>query len=556
MVLFLRARTSLLPMDRIDPLRGASLLRLIPHRAWRIASIVLPLGSLALLVAVLLANLERPQMALAVPLALATAILIFALLLAGVFLHLRRKQHESACVLETTEHQLEQMASNIQEIFWMIDAETKQAIRVNQAYETITGRSCQSLIDNPSSYREIIHPDDRAHILAKLDEGARRGKFDERFRIVRPDGDVRWVWVRGFPVRDSAGNIFRLVGTALEITSQIEAEDQVAKNLALAKSAWAEADALRKATLGLTQDLRMNYVLDTLLQSLTELISCEYARVLLLEGDSRLLVAREKLFDQRGKKAPHGPLVLEADEFPLFREIVVAQNSVLMPDTQQEAEWRPFEGHDTVRSWLCVPLIASQQTLGVLSVGHSQPNTFTQEHLRLGNSLAIPAAAAIQNARLYERAAIYGSELEKRIYDLDAAEKAIELAEGDRKLSEDKFHKVFHSSPLPFSITTVDEGRFVDVNSAFELHYGYSRAELIGHTVHELIIWEDPSDFAFMISQLRRRGPIRNAITRLRTKSGEIKFTAYSADWIQFDGYACVFAVTQDVLPNHPSAGN
>jgi PAS domain S-box-containing protein len=543
-------------MERTDPLHGPYRAPVIPPGAWRIASIVLPLGSLALLVAVLVANLQIPQMAWAVPIALATGMFVFAFLLGGVFLHLRRNQHESTTVLETTESQLEQMEDNIQEVFWMIDAESKPVLRVNQSYETITGCSCQSLMDNPSSFREIIHPEDRVPVLAKLDEGLPTGKLDERFRIVRPDGDIRWVWVRGFPVRDSGGKILRLVGTALDITTETKAEKQVERNLALAKSAWAEADALRKATLGLTQDLRMNYVLDTLLQSLTELIPCEYARVLLLEGDSRLLVAREKLLHETGEGARHEPVVLEASEFPLFRHIVIGQNSVLLPDTKKESEWQRFERHASVHSWLCVPLIAARETLGVLSIGHSQPNAFTEEHLRLANSLAIPAAAAIQNARLYERAAIYGSELEKRLFDVDAAEKALQLAEGDRKLSEEKFHKVFRSSPLPFSITTADEGRFVDVNPAFELRYGYSRTELIGRTVHELRIWEDPSDRNLMITQLERGGPVRNVITRLRTKSGDIKLTAYSADWIQFDGHHCVFAVCQEVLPDEPSRRN
>jgi len=47
----------------------------------------------------------------------------------------------------------------------MIDADSKKALYVNQAYETISGRSCQSLMENPSSYEEVIHPDDRSHVL-------------------------------------------------------------------------------------------------------------------------------------------------------------------------------------------------------------------------------------------------------------------------------------------------------------------------------------------------------------------------------------------------------
>jgi PAS domain S-box-containing protein len=104
--------------------------------------------------------------------------------------------------------------------FWMIDADSKVALYVNQAYETITGRSCRSLMESPSSYEDVIHPDDRVHVLGKLEEAAQNGQFNERFRIVRPGGEVRWVWARGFPVRDAEGKIRRLVGTVLEITAQ------------------------------------------------------------------------------------------------------------------------------------------------------------------------------------------------------------------------------------------------------------------------------------------------------------------------------------------------
>jgi PAS domain-containing protein len=62
-------------------------------------------------------------------------------------------------------------------------------------------------MENPSSYEEVIHPDDRLHVLAKLEEAAQNGRFDERFRIVTPEGEIGWVWVRGFPVRDAEGKI-------------------------------------------------------------------------------------------------------------------------------------------------------------------------------------------------------------------------------------------------------------------------------------------------------------------------------------------------------------
>ncbi len=71
--------------------------------------------------------------------------------------------------------------------------------------------------------------------------------------------------------------------------------------------------------------------------------------------------------------------------------------------------------------------------------------------------------------------------------------------------------------------------------------------------MHELKIWEDAADRVIMIEQLKRTGPIRNIITRLRTKSGEIRLTVYSADRIQFDGQSCILAVSEDLM-EHESA--
>ena len=185
--------------------------------------------------------------------------------------------------------------------------------------------------------------------------------------------------------------------------------------------------------------------------------------------------------------------------------------------------------------------------MGFLSVGHIEPNRLTENDLRRAELLAIPAAAAIQNARLYSTAEMYGSELEKRLGDLEKAERALDQSEQVRRASEEKFQKIFHSSPIAFSITTLDKGRFLEVNAAFESRYGYARNEVLGRTVEELRIWEDPADRRLLVSQLKRGGPVRNVVTRLRGKSGEIKLTAFSADRIQFDGETCILAVSEDV---------
>jgi PAS domain S-box-containing protein len=77
-----------------------------------------------------------------------------------------------------------------------------------------------SLLEAPLSYREIIHPDDREHVLSALDEAAKTGEFDEEFRIVRRDGTLRWVSAKGFPIHDPQNNVYRLAGAAQDITAR------------------------------------------------------------------------------------------------------------------------------------------------------------------------------------------------------------------------------------------------------------------------------------------------------------------------------------------------
>jgi PAS domain S-box-containing protein len=430
-------------MERVDRLRRELSSRHATKLGWRISAALFCLA-LAILVVTLLAtrfhNIDLSSLSLGIALATFCVVLFF---LSRSLLLLREQQQQTASALDSTEASLleseerfRQMADNIQEIFWMIDAETKKTLYVNPAYETITGRSRAALKEDPLAYEETIHPDDRLQVLLKLEDATQTGDFDERFRIVMPDGDPRWVWARGFPVRDGKRRIRRLVGTVLDITTQKYAEDEVARNLSLAKSAWSEADAMRKATLALTQDLRMDNVLDTLLQSLLELVPFESAQILLLESDSRLFLAREapRSGEPTGDRrdSVKYPPTLDAANFPFIQRVLAGPAGILLPDTRLDPEWRALEGASQLCSWLGVPLIASHQTLGILSVGHSEPNCFTPEHLRLTKSLAVPAAAAIQNARLYECAKIYGSELEKRTVDLQEAQSALQCFQSRR----------------------------------------------------------------------------------------------------------------------------
>jgi PAS domain S-box-containing protein len=324
-------------------------------------------------------------------------------------------------LLRKSEERFLHMANHIQEIFWMMDAYTQEITYVSPAYATITGHSVKSLEENPSSYRELIHAEDRIRVLARLEELARIGTVDDEFRFIRADGEVRWAWVKGALVIGH-GKTRWFVGTAQDVTLRKQAETKIIEQLHAVEAARSEAEALRQSTLALSQNLAMDSVLDTLLQCISELVPFDRATVIFVEDGLELMVAREA-----PRVAPKRiGLTFKASEDIFLQRILLEKRALMLSDVSKETEWREAAPLDQIQSWLGIPLMAAGRVLGILSLGTKTPHTFTAEHLRLAKSLAIPAAVAIQNARAHQRAEIYASELEARLGELREAQRTLQ----------------------------------------------------------------------------------------------------------------------------------
>ena len=124
--------------------------------------------------------------------------------------------------LLTSEARFRQMADHIDDVFFLQSFDSSQMFYVSPAYERIWGRTCESLYANPSSWADAFHPDD-VHLGAEqLDTGG--PSFDYEFRIVRPDGEIRWIHVRGAAILDEAGAPYRTAGIASDITDRKAAD--------------------------------------------------------------------------------------------------------------------------------------------------------------------------------------------------------------------------------------------------------------------------------------------------------------------------------------------
>lgn len=126
--------------------------------------------------------------------------------------------------LREKEERFRQVTENIAEVFWMTSIDKKRMIYISPAYETIWGRTRESLFERPTSWMDSIHPEDRERVRKAAIEKQIRGEYDVEYRIVREDGSIRWIQDRAFPVRDELGRIYRIVGVAADITERKRAE--------------------------------------------------------------------------------------------------------------------------------------------------------------------------------------------------------------------------------------------------------------------------------------------------------------------------------------------
>ncbi len=136
-----------------------------------------------------------------------------------------RKQAEAA--LLESEQKFRLLVENLKTVFWISNPWQGKMTYVSPGYEQIWGRSCESLRADPTQWIETVHPDDRERLkTAFFEQVAGGNNYEAEYRILRPDGEVRWIRDRGFPIRDASGSIDRVVGIAEDITeSKVDREN-------------------------------------------------------------------------------------------------------------------------------------------------------------------------------------------------------------------------------------------------------------------------------------------------------------------------------------------
>jgi PAS domain S-box-containing protein len=136
---------------------------------------------------------------------------------------IERSQAETA--LRESEERFRQLAENIHEVFYLSHVEPFEMLYVSPGYERIWQRTCQSVYQQPKSFLDSIHPEDQEGVFAAIQRQMQGEVTQQEYRIIRPDGSIRWINDSSVPIIDQTGKVYRICGVAEDITERIYAQE-------------------------------------------------------------------------------------------------------------------------------------------------------------------------------------------------------------------------------------------------------------------------------------------------------------------------------------------
>lgn len=298
--------------------------------------------------------------------------------------------------LRASEERFRQLADHIHQVFWITDLVTGQPLYISPAYEAFSGRAPQTLFDEPESFLESIHPEDRDRVQVALEQGARENQVMQ-CRLVRPDGSIPWVQIQTFPVRDEQGRIYRLAGIAEDITEQVHAVELLEQHVA---ERTRQLSALLQIASSMTLTMELGLLLDLILDGLEMLVEHDVAIVYELAGEELVAVA------QRGLGSPEhrAPRAIHLSESARAHQALSLQQPILLSHVHDRTDDGLFaQVSDPAWCGIAVPLVVRQRGVGLLVVYSRLPDSYSRQQIELLLALANQAAVSIENARLYEQ---------------------------------------------------------------------------------------------------------------------------------------------------------
>ncbi len=352
---------------------------------------------------------------------------------------------------QNSEQLLRQLAENIRGVFWIHDLDSDRFVYVSGAYETIFGRSCKDLYENPQEWIKAVHPDDHDRIKQSFKKEQRGICSEYEYRIVRPDGSVRWIFDRGFQINNDSGKTTRLAGIAEDITDRKHAEEA----LKLHDLRLQALLNLHKMTPSSQQE-----ILDFVREEIIKITQSEFAFIGFLADDESMMS-----MDNWSKKTMAQCAVVEKPmHFPiaqagLWTEAIHQRKPVIVNDydsSNLEKKGYP-KGHVPLKRLLSVPVFEGERIVALAAVANKQTDY---------DELDVWAATSMMN------------DMWRLVQNKQSVE-AIQKSEANYKT-------IFSAANDAMFVHDVENARILSTNDMACEMFGYTQEEFLDLTVEDI----------------------------------------------------------------------
>jgi PAS domain S-box-containing protein len=416
-----------------------------------------------------------------------------------------RLQREEATLRES-EARFRELADTTPVMVWQSGVD-RLCNFFNKAWLEFTGRKLEQELGN--GWAELVHPDDLQHCLTTyLSSFEARQPFTMEYRLLRADGEHRWLLDKGVPRYTSVGEFVGYIGGCIDITEQKQAEHTLRESEAGLREL---ADAMPQIVWTATADGRLDYFNRQWydITGADESSLADQSWLFLTHPDDR----QEFLDAWRRAVTTGEPCEVE-------HRLRIAETGRYRWHLARARPVRDSTG--TVVRWYasCTDIQDHK------SVEEQLRNAHHQMEERVVQRTADLSAAVVA--------------LQEEIADRVAAERAL-------RSSEERFGKAFHSSPDAIQIVRQGDYRFIEVNEKWEEMFGYSREEAIGSTADELNLVVDQEQRQRGRTLLESQGYLHDFEMEMRTRSGDIVQVLMVTDTLEMAGESCYIVNLRDV---------
>ena len=400
---------------------------------------------------------------------------------------------------------------------------TMRFLHVSAGIERLNGLSAAAVLNDATLFTGQVIEEDRARLVtARQASLANRMVFHVVVRMRRPDGALRWMQLSSTPSRLPDGR-FVWDGIETDITENSEAALRIE-----------HLNRVYAVLSGINHTIVREKDPDTMFAAACR-IAVEKGRfrmawIGMLEPDGARLkpVASAGTvdgyldllnIDLRNPPEACGPAV----------RAMLTGSHVISNDIERDQLYAPWSNEALRRGYRSsgvFPIKAGGRLVGHISLYADEPGFFDKDEILLLDELAMDIGFACETHNL---------ELRRQ------------AAEASFKQSEERFARIFHSSPIPISFSRLEDGIIIDVNEGFLRMSGFTRDEVIGRSVLDLKVYPDPSQRAQIVELLQKNGHLHGHTQRFRTKTGQVRDHMLWAEVIILNGRKFVLVMAMDI---------